>query len=56
MKKAINIISILQLLCGIACIIHGICYWCELVEVDPATAGLYAIACGLLGILDAFRK
>jgi uncharacterized membrane protein len=56
MKKAISIISILQLLCGIACIIYGICFWCELVEVNPTTAGLYAIACGIFGIMDAIRK
>ena len=56
MKKAISIISILQLLCGVVCIIYGICYWCQIVEVDPTTAGLYAITCGLFGILAAFRK
>jgi hypothetical protein len=56
MKKVISIISILQFLCGIACITYGIFYMTGIVEVDPITAGLYAIACGFFGIMDSFRK
>jgi hypothetical protein len=56
MKKAINIISVLQTLCGIACILYGAGYLTGTMEVNPTTAGLYAIACGALGIVDAMRK
>lgn len=54
MKKAINIISILWLLCGIVCIIYGISIGA--VEVSPTTAGLCALAGGLFGIVESFRK
>jgi hypothetical protein len=57
MKKAINIIYVLQTLCGIACILYGVGYIIGTIEVNPTTAaGLYAIACGAFGIVDAMRK
>jgi uncharacterized membrane protein len=56
MKKVTNTISILQLFCGIGCLTYGILYIAGTLEVSPVTAGIYAIACGLFGIIDSFRK
>jgi uncharacterized membrane protein len=56
MKKVTNTISILQLFCGIGCLTYGILYIAGTLEASPVTAGIYAIACGLFGIMDSFRN
>lgn len=56
MKKVINAISILQLFCGIGCLTYGILYITGALEVSPVAAGIYAITCGLFGIMDSLES
>jgi hypothetical protein len=56
MRKALSIISIFQMCCGIICIVYGFLYLNGAMVMDNTTMATYSWCLGAMAMVDAFRK